>query len=96
MLFFNIWLVYLSIRIRSRAGAHNKDSEWTFGQILALATWVPFLAEFADTWLEEPEDALNGRLPAPYEVVVNLIAQLHWDREVDNLPVSVGDPRSRD
>ena len=70
MLFFNIWLVYLTIRIRSRAGAHNKDSEWTFGQILALATWVPFLAEFAYTWLEEPEDALNGRLPAPYEVVV--------------------------
>ena len=70
MLFFNIWLVYLSIRIRSRAGAHNKDSEWTFGQILALATWVPFLAEFAYTWLEESEDALNGRLPAPYEVVV--------------------------
>lgn len=70
MLFFNIWLVYLTIRIRARAGAYNKDSEWTFGQILALATWVPFLAEFAYTWLEEPEDALNGRLPAPYEVVV--------------------------
>jgi hypothetical protein len=50
-------------------GDDNKDTEWSFGQILALGTWVPFLVEFGYLWWEQPEEALSGRLVDPYEVV---------------------------
>jgi hypothetical protein len=39
MWFFIGWFVKLTLDIRSRAGDNNKDNEWTFGQVLALATW---------------------------------------------------------
>ena len=48
---------------------NSKDKDWSFGQTLALATWVPFIVEFAYIWWEEPEKALNGRLIDPYRVV---------------------------
>jgi hypothetical protein len=63
------WFIYFTFLLRDRARNNNKDKEWSFGQVLALATWVPFLVEFAYMWWEEPEDALNGRLMDPYEVV---------------------------
>jgi hypothetical protein len=44
---FISWFVFLTLQIRNRAGQKNKDNEWTFGQVLALATWVPFMTEFA-------------------------------------------------
>lgn len=46
------WFVHLTLDIRERAGKNNKDREWTFGQVLALATWVPFVVEFAYQWLD--------------------------------------------
>ena len=52
MWIFMGWFVHLTLRIRERAGKNNKDREWTFGQVLALATWVPFFVEFAYQWLE--------------------------------------------
>ncbi|KAH7075802.1 hypothetical protein BKA63DRAFT_512404 [Paraphoma chrysanthemicola] len=63
------WFTYFTFLLRDRARNGNKDAEWSFGQILALSTWVPFVVEFAYLWWEEPEKALNGRLIAPYEVV---------------------------
>lgn len=69
MWFFIGWFVNLTIKIRSRTGDNNSDSQWTFGQVLALTTWIPFMVEFAYIWWEEPLQALNGRLMAPYEVV---------------------------
>jgi hypothetical protein len=50
-------------------GEDNKDTEWSFGQVLALATWTPVVVEFTYIWWERPVEALNGRLVAPYEVV---------------------------
>jgi hypothetical protein len=50
------------------AGDENKDTEWSFGQILAVGTWVPVVVEFAYVWWERPLEALNGRLMDPYEV----------------------------
>jgi len=66
---FISWFVFLTLQIRNRAGQKNKDNEWTFGQVLALATWVPFMTEFAYIWWEDPEKAMSGRLMEPYEVV---------------------------
>jgi len=65
------WLLHLAIEIQSRAGDNNKDNEWTFGQVLSLTTWAPFIVEFAYIWWEDPLQALNGRIMAPYEVVIS-------------------------
>ena len=31
--------------IRERTGPAEQDGKWTFGQVLALATWVPVLVD---------------------------------------------------
>ncbi|KAH7070478.1 hypothetical protein BKA63DRAFT_518501 [Paraphoma chrysanthemicola] len=58
----------LTLRIQDLVGEDNKDTEWSFGQVLALATWMPSIVEFVYIWWEAPEEALNGRLIDPYEV----------------------------
>lgn len=63
------WFIYFTVLLRDRARNSNRDTEWSFGQVLALATWVPFVVEFVYIWWEEPEEALNGRLMDPYEIV---------------------------
>ncbi|OAL46968.1 hypothetical protein IQ07DRAFT_145640 [Pyrenochaeta sp. DS3sAY3a] len=62
------WFIYFTVLLRDRARNSNRDTEWSFGQVLALATWVPFVVEFVYIWWEEPEEALNGRLMDPYEI----------------------------
>jgi hypothetical protein len=42
--------------------------EWSFGQVLVIATWAPVVVEFAYLWWERPVEALNGQLMDPYEV----------------------------
>ncbi|KAH7090336.1 hypothetical protein FB567DRAFT_491057 [Paraphoma chrysanthemicola] len=83
------WLTYFTFSIRDRARNSNKDAEWSFGQFLALSTWMPFLVEFAYVWCEEPEKALNGRLIAPYEVV-----KVAEETESTDLEQSGGDEAS--
>ncbi|KAH7382486.1 hypothetical protein DE146DRAFT_760326 [Phaeosphaeria sp. MPI-PUGE-AT-0046c] len=62
------WFVHLQIKMSVLGGEHNKDAEWSFGQVLAITTWVPVLVEFAYIWWERPVEALSGRLMDPYEV----------------------------
>lgn len=62
------WLVHVQIKMSVLGGKSNKDAEWSFGQILAIATWIPVLVEFGYIWWERPVEALNGRLMDPYEV----------------------------
>ncbi|KAI9168004.1 hypothetical protein HJFPF1_04148 [Paramyrothecium foliicola] len=45
-----------------------KDGTWTFGQVLALATWVPVIVQFISISLFGKK-GLNARLSARYEVV---------------------------
>jgi heme/copper-type cytochrome/quinol oxidase subunit 2 len=63
------WLIYFTLLLRDRTRNGNKDQEWGFGQVLALATWIPCVVEFAYVWWENPKEALNGRLMKPYSVV---------------------------
>jgi hypothetical protein len=63
------WLIYFTLLLRDRTRNGNKDQEWGFGQILALATWVPCMVEFVYVWWENPKEASNGRLMEPYSVV---------------------------
>ncbi|KAF2438195.1 hypothetical protein P171DRAFT_336316, partial [Karstenula rhodostoma CBS 690.94] len=40
------WLWYLRTEAIHDAGGIDRDTEWNFGQILAVATWLPVLMEF--------------------------------------------------
>ncbi|KAI1880005.1 hypothetical protein JX265_001626 [Neoarthrinium moseri] len=51
------------------AGRSDQDTEWTFGQVLALATWAPVLVEFWSILLYGPEKGLSRKLSSNYEVV---------------------------
>jgi hypothetical protein len=64
-----VWLVCFEVQIRNLGGESQKDTQWSFGQILALGTWAPFLIEFGYICVEGPTEAMNGRLMAPYKVV---------------------------
>lgn len=37
--------------LRSVMGSSNKDSEWSFGQVLALTTWVPVAVDLTTIYL---------------------------------------------
>ncbi|KAF2871749.1 hypothetical protein BDV95DRAFT_48225 [Massariosphaeria phaeospora] len=63
------WFVHFRKGLLRAAGKTNKDLEWSFGQILALATWVPVLAELVYIWKQGPVKALSGLLMHPYKVV---------------------------
>ncbi|KAK8064134.1 hypothetical protein PG996_008786 [Apiospora saccharicola] len=59
ILMFMMWAL-LSVMTSHRAefeeinGKENPLNEWTFGQILALSTWVPVVVEFVYTFFCEP------------------------------------------
>lgn len=63
-----IWFIQFQNYTNKHASVDNRDIEWSFGQVLAFATWVPVLVEFGYLWWERPLDALDGRLMYPYEV----------------------------
>jgi hypothetical protein len=62
------WFIHFQSYRNRLGGTLNKDTEWTFGQILALATWIPVMVEFAYIWWESPVKAMNGWLMDPYEI----------------------------
>jgi hypothetical protein len=62
------WFIHFQ-NFRNRiAGSKNNDTKWSFGQLLAAATWVPVIVEFGYIWWESPVEAMNGWLVGPYEV----------------------------
>jgi hypothetical protein len=63
-----VWFVQFQTHMNSLAGEENRDTEWSFRQILAVATWVSVIAEFEYLLLKSPTNALNGRLMDPYAV----------------------------
>jgi hypothetical protein len=63
-----IWFIHFQIQANDMAGEDNKDTKWSFGQILAVATWVPVMIDFGYILWQKPVKALSGRLMVPYEV----------------------------
>lgn len=62
------WFIHLQHSTSDIGGEDNKDKEWSFGQILAVATWFPVMVEFGYVLCERPREAINGRLIEPFEV----------------------------
>jgi hypothetical protein len=72
--FVGMWLcliLFLDLRqeLYQNSGATNKDSEWTFGQVLATSTWVPVIADFLHILYLGPERALDRLVSVGYTVV---------------------------
>ncbi|OLN87840.1 hypothetical protein CCHL11_00092 [Colletotrichum chlorophyti] len=53
-------------KIINAAGGLDKNDKWTFGQVLALAAWVPVVAELIYILIFGLEDGLSGHMPADY------------------------------
>jgi hypothetical protein len=62
--------VYFRTAFNRRAGTTNKDEEWSFGQILALSTWVPVVVELLFIGRKGAVAALTGQLSDKYQVVL--------------------------
>lgn len=58
----------LRILMNEQTGDTNQDKEWTFGQILAVATWAPILLEVFIIWRVGPEKGLSGLMSDRFEV----------------------------
>ncbi|KAK7921555.1 hypothetical protein PG985_009577 [Apiospora marii] len=52
-------------------GQGSSIAEWSFGQILALATWVPVLVEFGYTFFFGIQEGLEGNMPTEYKAMLN-------------------------
>ncbi|KAI1777396.1 hypothetical protein F4818DRAFT_347263 [Hypoxylon cercidicola] len=55
--------------VNGAAGDENQNSYWTFGQVLALATWIPIVVEFLTVLKCGPEQGLSKKLSSRYTVV---------------------------
>ena len=89
--FLAMWLclamfLYFRKAFNKRAGSLNKDHEWGFGQIMALATWVPVLIQLIFIGKEGAVSALTGELSGRYQVVPAPEDHRH-DTNVSLLPV---------
>ncbi|KAF2026123.1 hypothetical protein EK21DRAFT_116127 [Setomelanomma holmii] len=73
--FMGIFAAYRS-KQGQLSGESDKEREWGFGQILALAQWLPVLANFAYIFFYGLERGLSGSLPEGY-VVVPVKNELH-------------------
>jgi hypothetical protein len=62
------YLVNQQTLIGKRGGTTNKDSDFSFGQALALSTWAPVLIELGYIYWEGPKKALTGKIMAPFYV----------------------------
>jgi hypothetical protein len=62
------WFMHFQISRNRIGGNDNNDTKWSFGQVLAAATWVPVVVEFVYIWWESLVKALNGWLMDPYEI----------------------------
>jgi len=60
------WFRY---ELNKYTGDLNKDQEWTFGQVLAVATWAPVLMEVYVLWRDGAEKGLTGLLSDRFVVV---------------------------
>ena len=78
-----LWFRY---ELNQFTGNHNKDKQWTFGQVLAVATWAPVLMEFYVLWRDGAEKGLTGLLSDRFVVVDT--------KEIEPTPTKPTDPAS--
>ncbi|KAK9802128.1 hypothetical protein SCARD494_00061 [Seiridium cardinale] len=55
--------------IQVYTGHSDADSEWTFGQVLALATWAPVFVDLVGIGIYGPEKGLDKKVSEKYRIV---------------------------
>ncbi|KAL1844512.1 hypothetical protein VTK73DRAFT_2387 [Phialemonium thermophilum] len=60
------YFVVLRSRIVATSGPADPENTWGFGQVLALATWVPIVAEFVYIFIWGLEESLDSHLPSGF------------------------------
>ncbi|KAK4038128.1 hypothetical protein C8A01DRAFT_48188 [Parachaetomium inaequale] len=65
--------LFTALRARSidLAGASDKSNEWSFGQIVAVATWAPVVLNFVYILFVGVEEGQGSKLPEGYVVVAS-------------------------
>ncbi|KAI1633162.1 hypothetical protein F4809DRAFT_655378 [Biscogniauxia mediterranea] len=85
--FFTAWCHH----VQSKAPSTDEDTEWTFGQVLSLATWVPVLVEWLGIIVAGPEKGLGERLSTRYEVTkVTVTDEKDWTKHAMSSEVGYG------
>ncbi|KAI2631852.1 hypothetical protein GGR54DRAFT_627459 [Hypoxylon sp. NC1633] len=57
------------MRVNDAAGDTNQNTSWTFGQVMAMATWIPVLLEYLSIIKYGPEKGLSRRLSRRFVIV---------------------------
>ncbi|CAK7238348.1 hypothetical protein SEUCBS140593_010576 [Sporothrix eucalyptigena] len=57
--------------IIDRMGPDNSNTEWSFAQVFALATWVPVTIDLLTIYIYGAQDALEGKVSENFRVVEN-------------------------
>lgn len=77
-------LVFMRNTIVATAGHDDPALEWGFGQLLALATWIPVFVEWFYTLIFGLRTGLEGRIPEDYAIVYTGIAEADQTLEDNN------------
>ncbi|KAK0721098.1 hypothetical protein B0H67DRAFT_644261 [Lasiosphaeris hirsuta] len=64
------WIVVASLSFVGM-WAYLKDLEWSFIQVLALATWFPIMVDFVYILVFSPQEGLEGHISKRYSVARN-------------------------
>jgi hypothetical protein len=64
--------ISLQRAIRKNAGESNQDYQWSFGQVLGLASWVPVAAEFGYAFWEGPMETSTEQALRPGDNADNI------------------------
>ncbi|XXG95578.1 hypothetical protein Hte_001845 [Hypoxylon texense] len=67
--------------VNGAAGDDNQNSDWTFGQVLAVATWIPVAVEFLTVLKYGPEQGLSKKLSSRFTVVSVAGSSLQDEKE---------------
>lgn len=73
-IFVSMWITlglftWFRQHFHKKGGVPNQDFALSFGQVLALAIWMPVVVEFGYLYFQGSESALTGQLAKPFRAV---------------------------
>ncbi|KAI0023393.1 hypothetical protein F4780DRAFT_78765 [Xylariomycetidae sp. FL0641] len=79
-----------SVQARRLGGSSVKDNTWTFGQILALTTWLAVLLDFLNILVRGAEKGLQQRLTTRWQVTKSEQGRggFHQVQDTESMPFS--------
>ncbi|KAJ4423138.1 hypothetical protein N0V82_002267 [Gnomoniopsis sp. IMI 355080] len=66
--FLGLFTVYRA-DIATKAAGTDADSEWSFGQVLALVTWIPIFIDLVVFYIYGAKEGHAGKMPGNFRVV---------------------------